>query len=97
MERGESPGIAAKREVLEETGVSVYPRDRAGYTTNSNDAGTLWIVTLFVICDYASGEAQVREPEKCPEVRWVPLDEMDSLPLFTPLRLWRARQEANLV
>lgn len=95
LEKGETHGAAAAREVFEETGVHVLPVDTADYTVNANHAGSLWIVTLFVRCDYKGGEPRVVEPDKCPEVRWVPSAEVDNLPLFTPLRTWRARQVAS--
>lgn len=80
---------SAVREVREETGVWVEPHAAGGHTFNLNESREEAIVTVFVVCRYVHGEPQVREPDKCPAVEWVPLEEVaDRRPLFEPLALW---------
>jgi len=73
LEFGEDPLTTAVRETMEETGISVSARGLVGYSTNYNDRRSLWVLTLIVRCDYYSGEPTVMEPDKCPEVAWVPV------------------------
>jgi 8-oxo-dGTP diphosphatase len=88
MDFGESAKETAERETVEETGVVVSAVEVMGTHVNPNDAGTLWVVNLFVRCEYDFGDPRVMEPEKCPEVAWVPLGEIDGLPLFHPTRVF---------
>lgn len=102
LDFGETPAQTAVREVVEETGVVVRHRndDLAsrphvfGTWANANDAGTIWIINLFLICDYVSGEPTVMEPVKCPEVAWVPIGEVESLPLFGATRTFHEMLKA---
>src|SRR5689334_21244791 len=68
LEFGESVEDCARREVLEETGLSLANL-RPGPFTNDffADEGRHY-VTLFVVADYAGGTPEVREPHKCE--RW---------------------------
>jgi 8-oxo-dGTP diphosphatase len=83
---------AAVRETREETSVWVEPHAAAGHTlhviaapeSRAGDKG----LTVFVVCQYVHGEPQVREPDKCPAVAWVPLAEVADRPLFEPLAMW---------
>jgi 8-oxo-dGTP diphosphatase len=94
LDFGEHPFDAAAREVQEETSVVVEPQEFVGYTVNFNDAKSLWIVTLIVRCGYYAGEPTVMEPEKCPEVAWVPLECVAGLPLFAPTRAYQDKYAA---
>lgn len=91
LERGETPHEAAEREVLEETGVVVVALEDVGFVCCESYNGLFQIVTLFVRCGYAGGEPTVTEPDKCPEVGWVALSEVDDLPLFSPLEALRRK------
>lgn len=96
LEFGESPKEAAVREVYEETGVAVETREGAGFSSGGfvccvSDNGRFQIVTLFVECSFVSGEPVVTEPDKCPEVAWVPHRRVRTLPLFAPLDAWWPR------
>jgi 8-oxo-dGTP diphosphatase len=73
-----------RREVLEETNLSV---DRIAFGTATNDifrAEHRHYVTLYMVCDYAGGELQTRETEKCERWQWFGWDELPR-PLFLPL------------
>lgn len=70
LEFGESPEKCAKREVYEETGLSVRNLRRGPYTNDVYELENKHYVTLFVLADYESGKAVVKEPDKCDEWRW---------------------------
>lgn len=88
MEFGESFFDTAVREVLEETGVRVDGHKARGVTNDVFQDHGLHAVTIFVETLYIGGEPQVMEPDKCPEVRWVDMRTVRSLPLFDPLVRW---------
>lgn len=94
LDFGEDPILAAARETMEETTVEVVGKELVGYTVNHSTNGLLWIVTLIVRCEYVDGDPEVVEPVKCPEVAWVPLPEVDSLPLFAPTLAYQQKYAA---
>lgn len=94
LDSGEDPLAAAAREVLEETSVEVRPIDLIGYTSNYSDDGQRWITTLIVRCEYVDGDPVVMEPDKCPVVAWVPVENVDDLPLFAPTRAYQQKYAA---
>jgi 8-oxo-dGTP diphosphatase len=72
-----------RREVLEETNLTV---EHITFGTLTNDifiAEDRHYVTLFMVCDYAGGELRTMEPHKCEEWRWFGWDELPR-PLFLP-------------
>lgn len=83
LEFGEEFEEAVRRETREEIGIKlknikllkvtndIFPKDHKHY------------VTLFFTCEYASGEVQVMEPEKCDEWKWFEVDKLPSN-LFLP-------------
>ena len=85
LEFNESLENCAKREVLEETGIKIK---NIRFETITNDIfkeeGTHYI-TIFMLCEYDSGESKVMEPEKCEKWDWF---EWNSLPepLFLPVQ-----------
>lgn len=85
LELNESIEACARREVFEETGLSIQ---NIRYATFTNDIFTTekkHYVTLFVVADYDSGQPQIKEPDKCEKwdwFRWHALPE----PLFLSLR-----------
>lgn len=68
LEAGESPQDALRREFIEETGVTVEPRDVIGIRFNARD----WYVVFSA--DYVSGEARSDDAENS-EVIWLDVDE----------------------
>lgn len=89
LEAEETPEIAAAREVLEETGVQVRITERMGFTCDPKHTKHS-VVTLFLRGIWLAGNPTVTEPDKCPQVEWVPLDEVydRQRPLFQPLSAW---------
>lgn len=91
LDLGETPWEAAEREAMEETGVRVEPQRSEGFVSCVNYNGKfqiVTIVTLFVSCRWVEGEPRVTEPDKCPEVAWVPFARVRQRPLFAPLDAW---------
>lgn len=92
VELWEDPCDTAVREVREETGVVVGNARPAGWADAQHVDTRVHSITLWVRCDYVSGEPTVIEPEKCPEVKWVPFAEVADRPLFHPTKHWWSEQ-----
>lgn len=86
QEFGESPEATAVREVAEETGLTVVPGARLGFTDDPMPDIGRHYVTLFVACHTVSGVARLAEPDKASELAWLTPDELrDRGDLFAPL------------
>lgn len=85
LEWGEGLEECAVREVREETGLEIAKVRPAAFTNDIFQEEGRHYVTLFMICEWKSGEAEVKEPEKCEKWGWF---EWESLPQprFLPLR-----------
>ncbi len=83
IEAGESVTGCARREVLEETAIKVKNLRHFGFTDKVFDGVKHKVITLFISCEYLSGEAVVLEPEKCAGWKWVDYDSLPT-PLFEP-------------
>jgi 8-oxo-dGTP diphosphatase len=84
LEFGESIEACARREVLEETSLTVASVRLGPYTNDIFVTEGRHYITLFVIATDTGGDAVVREPEKCAAwawFRWVDLP----APLFLPI------------
>ncbi|MFC2135942.1 NUDIX hydrolase [Bacteroidota bacterium] len=84
LEFNEEIEDCVKREVEEETGIQVQNIRFAGLTNDLfKDEGKHYI-TIFMICNYESGEAQIKEPEKCTNMNWFDWSSLPR-PLFLPI------------
>ena len=84
LEPGESFEACCKREVLEETGLTIKNISPLVFTNDIfHDEGHHYI-TLFFKGEYESGEPFVAEPRQCEEWRWVSLNHIPQ-PIFLPL------------
>ena len=84
LEPGESFEECCKREVLEETGLTINNISPVVFTNDIFCDQGLHYITLFFKGEYESGEAIVAEPRQCEEWRWVTLDHIPQ-PTFLPL------------
>lgn len=86
LEFGENWEEAAKREVLEETGMTI---DKVRFLVATNDLFTddaKHYVTVWVESDWVSGEPTITEPDKLIALQWCDFQSLPS-PLFDPC--WR--------
>jgi len=75
LDAGESVVAAAAREAEEEIGVVVEPDHlRHVHTVHATGLGLEPRLGLFFEVRRWSGEPRNREPDKCSEVRWYPVD-----------------------
>ncbi|HEY8893317.1 MAG TPA: NUDIX domain-containing protein [Niastella sp.] len=84
VDNNETPETAAKREVLEETGLIVNDLAPLGFTYDHFSEVNTDYLTLFYCCNWTGGTPQVMEANKCLEWRWFSPDELPE-PLFTPI------------
>jgi len=85
LELNESIEGCAKREVFEETGLSIKNLQRATFTNDIFEEEKKHYVTLFVVSEYDSGKLQLKEPDKCEKWDWFNWNEFPE-PLFLSLK-----------
>ena len=88
LEFGEDVETCARREVLEETGLTIDAVARGPFTSDVFAGERKHHVTIFVVAFVADGgarEPQLREPDKCAEWRWFPWSALPQ-PLFAPVQ-----------
>ncbi len=71
LEFGETPEDCAKREVMEEVGITIKNIQKVTYTNDIFPAEDKHYITCYVKADYESGEVKVMEPEKCEKWEWL--------------------------
>lgn len=84
LEYGESIEGCARRELFEETGLSIVNLRRGPFTNDFFENEAKHYVTLFVIADCTTGAPWVREPDKCECWDWFPWSGMPK-PHFLPI------------
>jgi ADP-ribose pyrophosphatase YjhB (NUDIX family) len=82
VDPGEAPGVAARREALEETGVTISVDRLAAVTVtdpvvHANGDRAIYLDHNFA-CTWREGEPRVADDEST-EVRWFPADALPSL------------------
>ena len=85
LEFNESLEDCAKRETLEESGVVMKNIKFAGLTNDVFRAEGKHYITIFMISDWDSGEANIMEPEKCTNMGWFDWNNLPQ-PLFLPMQ-----------
>ncbi len=84
LEWGESVFECARREVLEETGLTNLTNFRYGpYTREIFAKENKQFITLFVIVNCPKGEPRIVEPNRCTEWQWFAWNSLPQ-PLFSP-------------
>jgi len=81
FEYGESFEEGAKRELKEETGMTLEKVKLI--CVNNDKTGTAHFVTVGMFSKYFSGEPKVMEPDEITEWKWFSLDDLPS-PLYFP-------------
>ncbi len=86
LDEGETVEACAVRETLEETGLNVNnPRKALVYTEDYFQEEGRQFITVYVLADYVSGEAEVKEPEKAERWEWFEWDNLPQ-PLFLTIQ-----------
>lgn len=92
LEFGESWEETAKREAVEETGLTV---DNVRFVALTNDlfpSDDKHYITIWVKCDWISGEPTITEPDKWVDQEWRTFQTLPS-PLFEPC--WKNLRQAR--
>lgn len=85
LEFGESIEHCARREVLEETGLTIDVMRMGPFTNDVFAAEGQHYVTLFVLASCPQGQARVLEPTRCRRWDWFDWHALPQ-PLFQPLQ-----------
>jgi 8-oxo-dGTP diphosphatase len=84
LEFGETPEECALREIEEEVGINVKNLRRVGFTNDIFTKEGKHYITLFIMADYDSGNAIIKEPQKCDKLEWFGWDDLPEN-LFLPI------------
>jgi len=76
-EPGESPEEAAIRELSEETGLRCTNVRSLGWDYDAHPDWDRHFVCVYYLADWVDGEAELKEPEKCLEWKWVEGDDLE--------------------
>ena len=85
LEFGEPIEDCAKRELFEETGLTIRNIRSGPYTNDIFNTEQKHYITLFVIADYDSGVLTVKEPKKCEKWEWFNWSQLPE-PKFLPIQ-----------
>lgn len=94
IDDGEHAFETAARECIEETGVTPFNLKLACCREIGIDEDH-WRITYFYAASY-KGTPKNMEPEKADDVKWVPADQIDSLPQIPRLLIDIARNYSRL-
>ena len=83
LEFGESFEQTARREVKEETGLSIGNIQFGAVTNDHFESDGKHYVTIWMLSDYVGGTATTMEPDKFVDIGWFDLDNLPT-PLFHP-------------
>lgn len=83
LEFGEAFQDTARREVQEETGLTITNIRFGGITNDFFEADGKHYITIWLTSDWVRGEPTIMEPEKCLKQEWRTFDTLAS-PLFMP-------------
>ncbi len=83
MEFGESFEDTAKREVMEETGLSITNVRFGAVTNDVFESEGKHYISVWVLSDSLEGDPAITEPDKFVDQEWVDIDHLPE-PLFLP-------------
>ncbi len=86
---GETVEACARREVMEETGLSIEDLKLGPYTNDLFSKEKKHYITLYVTARYAKGQLEIREPDKCESWEWFDWDRLPT-PRFLSLENLRS-------
>ena len=84
LEFNEEIEDCVQREVYEETGIKVSNIRFASLTNDLFKKENKHYITIFMLCDWESEEAQIKEPERCAAQAWFEWKKLPT-PLFLPI------------
>lgn len=84
LEFNESLENCAKREIMEETGITIKDIKKLTYTNDIFPNQGKHYITCYVKANYDSGEVKVMEPNKCEIWKWFEWNKFPE-PIFLPL------------
>ena len=85
LEFMETVDDCARRETMEECGLTITNLQKSLYTEDFFREEDKHYLTMVVVADWESGEPELREPHKCEEWGWFSWDALPE-PLFLPLK-----------
>jgi 8-oxo-dGTP diphosphatase len=100
LEWFETYKTCAEREVLEETGMAVdyrplsHLQPQAFVTNNHMAEDHKHYITIYVVCDWQSGEPVNTQPDKCSGWEWVTFDQLPFNEQWLPRDLIEYRRTA---
>lgn len=83
LEYGESFEDTARREVKEETNLSIKNIRFGAVTNDYFQEESKHYVTIWMLSDYDSGEVTITEPDKFIQMKWLDFESLPA-PLFLP-------------
>jgi len=84
LEFMESVEDCARREILEEVGITIKNLRKGTYTNNIFLDENKHSISIYIIADYDSGEVRIMEPDKCECWEWFDWNNLPE-PLFVPV------------
>jgi len=87
VDTGETPEIAAVRELQEETNITVDPKNLKLFHQDETSANGRMFENFYFVTTLRTGEPVNKEPHRHSELDWYPLDELpdDTMPLIIKL------------
>jgi len=85
LEFNENLEDCAKREVKEETGLKIKNIKFKTITNDMFKQENKHYITIIMTCNLDSGNAEIKEPEKCTNIGWFKWKNLPS-PLFLPIK-----------